>query len=584
MSVNEYGLILTTDFEKYLDTIKKLKDCIVIMAVKDTIGHFVGKGGYEALKRLGVRALDDSDDGKSNFWKGYVCVINDGVIVWEYLGKYNESVNKKAVVSEVDIEAFSSPYKRSNISSIIIEGQEYSTNKRGFNIVVYNKLRKCVIDSVNFDTHVKERPCFRDSRKINVNFLQCEKNTLKLRNINEVAASLKMDSILPTFIEESDKEIKQKIKVRFYFWGRYNLWNAMESVAKSFDEDERFDVLVVRHDNIEKNIIYLAQSGLKIIPLDKYKILEDKPDIGIYNINPTYMVDSRECGFNVITYVALTGGQFAEPDAYVWDITGNVEKYMDAIVVDENIYEVTTKSTMIDKTKWHSFGNAKFDCIYNHVVENRDKIPNEWDKLQDKSKIVLWAFDHNYSCNSVTFDLYIKHVIDFAASYTDIGFIIRPHVNYPMELISAGIWTRQDYERLIDYCTHTDNIIWDESKDYGCAYATADMVITDINCGITVSALALNKPLAVLHRFDGNNCESHFPQIHEGIYQIHNLNEFDDFIIDTDETHDTLKEKREMIISKYITHFDGKNGQRIKDFIVEEYYKKINVRQEKTED
>ena len=38
------------------------------------------------------------------------------------------------------------------MSSIVVDGQEYSHNTRGINIVVYDNMGRSVIDSVTFDT------------------------------------------------------------------------------------------------------------------------------------------------------------------------------------------------------------------------------------------------------------------------------------------------------------------------------------------------------------------------------------------------------------------------------------------------
>lgn len=34
--------------------------------------------------------------------------------------------------------------------------------------------------------------------------------------------------------------------------------------------------------------------------------------------------------------------------------------------------------------------------------------------------------------------------------------------------------------------------------------------------------------------------------------------------------------QRAAAAKKYVKHFDGKNGQRIKDFVTEKYYEKVN--------
>jgi len=48
-----------------------------------------------------------------------------------------------------------------NISSIKINGSEYSPNDRGLNFVVYNNDTKKIVDAVCFDTYEEGNPVFR---------------------------------------------------------------------------------------------------------------------------------------------------------------------------------------------------------------------------------------------------------------------------------------------------------------------------------------------------------------------------------------------------------------------------------------
>jgi hypothetical protein len=88
--------------------------------------------------------------------------------------------------------------------------------------------------------------------------------------------------------------------------------------------------------------------------------------------------------------------------------------------------------------------------------------------------------------------------------------------------------------------------------------------------------MALDVPLAVLNRFDCEKCEPNYPEVAEALYSINNAKELDDFVKIVVDNADPMKEKRNEVKSRYITNFDGKNGQRIKEFIVNEYTKKTS--------
>lgn len=53
-----------------------------------------------------------------------------------------------------DLRTISAGFTVGNTSSILINGIEYSQQRRGMNIVVYDLDKNKVVSSVNFDTHV----------------------------------------------------------------------------------------------------------------------------------------------------------------------------------------------------------------------------------------------------------------------------------------------------------------------------------------------------------------------------------------------------------------------------------------------
>ena len=55
----------------------------------------------------------------------------------------------------------SKTYTKGNLSEIKIGSKDYSKNKRGLNIVIYDNQKEEIIDSVSFDTHVPEFTCSR---------------------------------------------------------------------------------------------------------------------------------------------------------------------------------------------------------------------------------------------------------------------------------------------------------------------------------------------------------------------------------------------------------------------------------------
>ena len=69
----------------------------------------------------------------------------EGVI--KISGRFRDRNNSYSVVSRGDKD------KGGSYSSIVIDGEEKAVNERGLNIVVYDTVRRIVVDSVSFDTN-----------------------------------------------------------------------------------------------------------------------------------------------------------------------------------------------------------------------------------------------------------------------------------------------------------------------------------------------------------------------------------------------------------------------------------------------
>ncbi len=595
-----------TGVEEYLDQLNRIEGCIVILAAKDTLGFQFSEKLAAKVKALGLEKTLSKQHGR-----GYIGIVSDKLKKYEILGEVNQTVECKLMVKALHIEVKSSPFKAENIADIIIDGINYAVNKRGINIVVYDKLTDQVVDSVCFDTHTTAYACNRKSvigkrfdpyltefewiksklTEIDANVSKIKKEISK-KNISTEgkirAERLKIQNIMSyecyaknmlMYQSASYKEDKQnstlnKIKVRFYFWGNPTLWNAMKTVAECFQKDNRCDVLVIINacSLMAEKIKVVANSGLRICLIGKYKIDDDRPDILILNnINMHSAFDLTKVRYLVAIPFVLVSGE----DGI--DIIKNFALQMmpyDAVLIEKFLYDKMEKRNFLSE-KVHLMGNPKFDGIYQELHKHHKGMEDEkWKKMTKLQKVVLLATDHNWDTSNVTFDLYIHHMLSWFAENQKMGLIIRPHQNYPLELMNNNVWSKEDFQKCMDFCNSFDNILWDDSSDYSLAYSMADAVLTDVNCGITVSALSLNKPLGVLRRFDGSVCKPVYPEIVDKLYCIDNLDSCTQFLEMIERGEDTRYEDRQKLFEKYVSHFDGKNGQRIKEFVMEKYNEK----------
>ncbi len=81
-----------------------------------------------------------------------MAVIDSGNVVYEDMSDNKLEQETEIAGNKIDMQ--SAGYETGNIASIKINGLEYALNKRGINIVVYDKQANRVIDSVRIDTYI----------------------------------------------------------------------------------------------------------------------------------------------------------------------------------------------------------------------------------------------------------------------------------------------------------------------------------------------------------------------------------------------------------------------------------------------
>ena len=151
----DFELKHTEDFLSYLNMLKDDR-YTVMLSVKDEASNGLTDEMKEALRDLGLQ-----EDWHDAYRKSYLALIDRGKVAFEelsskkleYKDSFRSGVMRLAMVSAGNTVG--------NQSSIKINDKEQAKNQRGLNIVVYSNDRKCVIDSVNFDTFEEGCVCHR---------------------------------------------------------------------------------------------------------------------------------------------------------------------------------------------------------------------------------------------------------------------------------------------------------------------------------------------------------------------------------------------------------------------------------------
>ncbi len=130
---------------------------LVIIAVNDEAASNLNESTRDLLNDLG---LDQDWSVPEMKRSGYIAVC--------YQGNTTELAGGRIHLTDdisdmVDYDVISAGFndEKGPVASIRINGIEYSKNKRGFNIVVYDPDAQTLIDSVNFDTYLAGNPVTR---------------------------------------------------------------------------------------------------------------------------------------------------------------------------------------------------------------------------------------------------------------------------------------------------------------------------------------------------------------------------------------------------------------------------------------
>lgn len=139
-------------FDNYIDFLCLIKQNIVIfISVKDTCGFYNNCSQLLKLNLLGCHNYPHI------LQHTYLGIIFKGCTLLDLAGD-SEVMDERVLVrnlslNTLNINLYSSPYKKFNTSKIIINDIDYSLNLRGLNIVVLDPVTNSIIDSVNYDSH-----------------------------------------------------------------------------------------------------------------------------------------------------------------------------------------------------------------------------------------------------------------------------------------------------------------------------------------------------------------------------------------------------------------------------------------------
>ena len=142
-------------WDHYLDELIAVnRDYLVIVSVKDIVGYYLSEDMIAKLKEIGIKS-----DFEQHGWLSYIAVLYRGKLLYENLNDIESQTDiYENLVGGCSLRVVSSPLHADNLSEIVINGFNYSLNKRGFNIVVFDPKKNQLIDKAAIDTHNETLP------------------------------------------------------------------------------------------------------------------------------------------------------------------------------------------------------------------------------------------------------------------------------------------------------------------------------------------------------------------------------------------------------------------------------------------
>ena len=434
------------------------------------------------------------------------------------------------------------------------------------------------------DNAKKNRPRDVFDGHVSIDFIKNNQPILGL--IYEQRDLMALKNILPSEdIAALKAKKRNKLKIRIL---NLDYWNTVRTICDACLQDNDIDLKVLVKDEDEKNL--LKSRGYPCLVANEYDLKADCPDVFVLNFFNGWL--HRTVG-DIRKYARLVVATSQPLVLYIpiRNFIEKIEQYWapykpDYYLFDSFLYNKLKTVDYFKDKPLLEMGNAKYDGIYNAC--RNIKAVEGWEKLDGK-KVILWTtshgiYEHKGITAHVSFDIYAKHIFEYMKSHPDLGLIFRPLWGHIHDLVyKFSYWSEDDLNIFREYCTESPNVVFDESDSYDKAFALADAVMTDPNCGIKMSALPLMKPMCIFYRShdlgDIHDMQAIINIDEDSMkhcYRIYSVDELFKFLDMVGRGEDPMYDIREQAARNFVKHFDGKNGWRIKEFMKQALQNKIN--------
>ncbi|NOT69339.1 MAG: DUF563 domain-containing protein [Methylophilaceae bacterium] len=225
-------------------------------------------------------------------------------------------------------------------------------------------------------------------------------------------------------------------------------------------------------------------------------------------------------------------------------------------------------------------GHPKFDLQQNFATYPISD--NLRAKIAGRS-VVLWTphFSVGLHASWSTYRIYNEIIMQQVEARPDLFFIIRPHPLFFKEMLRQQVWQETNETAFRLLCRQKNNLWLDENPDYMEAFAAANGLMTDVG-SFLLEFLPTKKPILYLHHPEGLGLNDDSDLVAH-YYQATKPEDIAAYIDMVANGADPMQAERIAIIDEYLYGLDGKAGQRIADYVVENLSNELELTEWDTE-
>lgn len=484
------------------------------------------------------------------------------------------------------------------------------------NYKIVSELCNSVYEAVTYMHNEKNTELLQDCRDvvsvissmINENKASASSEIIKLTDkINCILNSENIDFEKISSLKEDCENLKElcrtdiNYKFRVLFVAELaGKWDSMESVYRAFKARNDCEVDVViepifRSINLPEGktrtetvyVDYLTPMGISHILYKDYDFEKMQPDITFISqpyesVTIPMFHPENIAKYSRLVYLPYFTALTINPrisSSYDSFFKLNTQKYSWKIACQSEIMKQYYKNAGSEKGRNIVVsGIPKWDYVIGKTKQDV-AIPEKWKKRIDGRKVFLW--NTHFTSTATSLIESVNAMVEIFENNSDIALIWRPH---PMTETIIKVYQpemHKDYLNTIKRVNAAQNIIVDTGESYLPAFVCSDAFIT-VFSSLLEQYLLTDKPILLSMNEPVSAAKRKFTTVDRLfdfslIPMAHTTEEIKEFIDKIVSGEDEWREDRSKLIKQYFPNADGKTGERLADYLIDELIKEFET-------